>query len=401
MRHGVIPAEGPLATRSDTERRVLSAVQQAGALPGAEIARRTGLSAQSASVITRALEAQALLRRGQPTRGKVGKPSVPISLNPEGVFAFGLKIGRRQSDLVLLDFAGMVQGRKTVGHDYPTPRATMAFLQAGMSELAGELAPSLRERICGVGIGVPFEIWNWLDLVGAPRETMIAWRGFSFADAIGQFSDLPVAVANDTTLACAAEQVFGVGQELANFAYFFIGTFIGGGVVHDGRIWTGPTGNAGAFGSIPIGDTARPNHQLIHNASLFDLEQRLEASGASGARMRSDPALLERSAGVVSDWIADSARAIAAASVAVVSVLDTDAVVIDCALSADIRDRLVNATRLSIGAIDRQGIRTPAVLAGCIGRPAGAIGAAYLPIAARYLLSGTDFAAVPARAVCP
>ena len=88
--------------RTETERRVLSAVQAAGALASAEIARRTGLSAQSASVLTRTLEAEGLLMRGDPMRGKVGKPQVPISLNPAGAFAFGLKIGRRRADLVLM-----------------------------------------------------------------------------------------------------------------------------------------------------------------------------------------------------------------------------------------------------------------------------------------------------------
>ena len=33
--------------------------------------------------------------------------------------------------------------------------------------------------------------------------------------------------------------------------YVFIGTFIGGGVVLNGSLFTGKTGNAGAIGSLP------------------------------------------------------------------------------------------------------------------------------------------------------
>ena len=77
------------------ERLVLSLLRRRGALARAEIARVTGLSAQTVSVITRKLEDEGLLLRQQPVRGKVGQPSVPMSLNPDGALFFGLKVGRR------------------------------------------------------------------------------------------------------------------------------------------------------------------------------------------------------------------------------------------------------------------------------------------------------------------
>ena len=55
----------------------------------AEIARATGLSAQTISVIMRGLEEDGLLRRGEPIRGKVGQPSIPMSLDAEGPISSG------------------------------------------------------------------------------------------------------------------------------------------------------------------------------------------------------------------------------------------------------------------------------------------------------------------------
>ena len=52
--------------RAYNERLVLTLIRQAGAMAKAEIARRTGLSAQTVSVIMRALEADGLLERGEP-----------------------------------------------------------------------------------------------------------------------------------------------------------------------------------------------------------------------------------------------------------------------------------------------------------------------------------------------
>ena len=66
--------------RAQNERLVLSLVRQHGALAKSDIARITGLSAQTVSVIMRALEQDGLLQRGTPVRGKIGQPSVPMSL---------------------------------------------------------------------------------------------------------------------------------------------------------------------------------------------------------------------------------------------------------------------------------------------------------------------------------
>src|SRR6476661_2491037 len=81
--------------RAYNERLVLSLVRRHGGLSKAEISRLCGLSAQTVSVIMRSLEKDGLLIRGERLRGKVGQPSTPMRLNPDAVFSFGVKIGRR------------------------------------------------------------------------------------------------------------------------------------------------------------------------------------------------------------------------------------------------------------------------------------------------------------------
>ena len=113
--------------RDHNERLVLSLVRQHGALAKSDIARITGLSAQTVSVIMRALEQDGLLLRGEPVRGRIGQPSVPMHLNPEGALFLGLKIGRRSTDLVLVDFLGRVRDTRRRTYRYPTPDAIVAF----------------------------------------------------------------------------------------------------------------------------------------------------------------------------------------------------------------------------------------------------------------------------------
>jgi CRP-like cAMP-binding protein len=68
--------------RAYNQRLVLSLVYAHGSLAKTDISRMTGLSAQTGSVLMRELEAEDLIVKGEPIRGKVGQPSVPLSINP-------------------------------------------------------------------------------------------------------------------------------------------------------------------------------------------------------------------------------------------------------------------------------------------------------------------------------
>src|SRR5215217_6544348 len=140
------------------ERLVLSLVRRHGKMPKADIARRTGLSPQTISTIANALEDDGLIVRLDPLRGKVGQPLVPYALNPRGAFFLGLKIGRRSSDIVLMDFAGTVLGRIHEPHPYPTPEIMLGLTRRGIAELTTALTSAERQRIAGFGIASPFEL---------------------------------------------------------------------------------------------------------------------------------------------------------------------------------------------------------------------------------------------------
>ena len=96
------------------ERVVLQAIRLHGALPKAEIARLTNLTAQTVQIIIARLEADGLVLKHAPVRGKIGQPSVPMALNPDGAFSIGIKIGRRSLDVLLVDFAAQVRERLTL-----------------------------------------------------------------------------------------------------------------------------------------------------------------------------------------------------------------------------------------------------------------------------------------------
>ncbi|AXA41036.1 ROK family transcriptional regulator [Rhizobium leguminosarum] len=381
------PAGGAnqVRVRAYNERLVLSLVRLYGALSKADIARRSGLSAQTVSVIMRVLEKEGLLSRGEPVRGRVGQPSIPMHINPDAVYSFGLKMGRRSADLVLMDFVGRIRMQLHRTYAYPLPDEILAFVTSGIRELEDRLDDKQRGRIAGLGIAAPFELWNWAEEVGAPPGAMEVWRDVDLQADIAARVSHPVFMQNDATSACGAELVFGVGPSYPDFVYFFIGSFIGGGIVLNSAIFSGRTGTAGAIGPLPVRGKNGETMQLLEIASIFVLENMLRERGI-------DPEPLWYSADGWVDfgepmeaWIQDSAKALAQAIVAAASIVDFSAAVIDGGFPDWVRSRVVQATIDEAAKLDLQGVVMPEIIEGAVGAQARAIGGASLPIFARYL----------------
>jgi hypothetical protein len=234
------------------ERLLLSLVRRFGPLSKIEVARLTGLSVQSTSAIMNRLQTDGLLKREAPLRGRVGQPTSPMSLDPEGAESFGLKIGRRSCDLVLIDFRGAIKQRAHRVYAFPTPTMILDFVQGSLSPLSNSLSAPQKARIAGLGVAVPFQLWNWEAEIGAPPGAMNVWRHFDPESEIAALCPYPATLCNDATAACAAEFLFGRCWRYRDFLYFFVGEFLGGGLVLDGVLRPGRTGNAAALGSMPI-----------------------------------------------------------------------------------------------------------------------------------------------------
>ncbi|THF48691.1 ROK family transcriptional regulator [Allorhizobium terrae] len=375
-----------VGVRAYNERLVMSLVRRHGSLSKAEIARRSGLSAQTVTVIMRVLEREGLLIRGEPVRGRVGQPSVPMRLNPDGAYSFGVKIGRRSANLVLMDFVGKIRHEVRRTYSYPMPDVLLDFMVEGIAEIEARLDYTERARIAGVGIAAPFELWNWAEETGAPAKDMDAWRKADLhADAAARIA-YPVFLQNDATSACAAELVFGVGPQYPDFIYFFVGSFIGGGIVLNASLFSGRSGTAGAVGPLPVQRRDGKTVQLLKIASIFVLENLLREHGHDPKALWYSPNDWIDYGEPLEIWIRDSAAALAQAIVASASVIDFSAAVIDGGFPDWVRQRLVAATRDAVRELDLQGVLMPEIVEGIVGHQARSVGGASLPLFSRYLL---------------
>lgn len=372
--------------RAHNERLVLSLVRREGALAKSDIARVTGLSAQTVSVIMRALEADGLLARGEPVRGRIGQPSVPMSLAAEGAFFFGLKIGRRSADLVLIDFLGKVRDFRRRIYPYPTPDVIVDFVAKGVAAIRAGMPAAHVERIGGFGVAMPFQLWNWVSYIGAPQSEMDAWRVRDIQAELAEITQLPVSVQNDATAACGAELVFGTGEKPKDFLYFYIAYFIGGGLVLNSRLFTGRTGNAAGVGPMPVPGPDGKMQRLLTAASMSSLADRMAEAGLASDQLWETPDWTCPDTAVLDAWMTATATGIANASQTAAALLELHTVMIDGWVPAAVRAEITRRTQQELLKLDLSGIDPPLIREGTVGPQARALGAAAIPLSQRYLV---------------
>ncbi|MGK4585610.1 ROK family protein [Kitasatospora sp. HPMI-4] len=137
----------------------------------------------------------------------------------------------------------------------PTPAASDAQTVLGavldaLDELAA--APGWSGvRALGVGSAGPVDIGRGtVSPVNIP-----GWRGFPIVDRLSAHpavKGLPVVLAGDGIAIAAAEHRFGAARSYDNALCMVVSTGVGGGLILNGRIHTGPTGNAGHIGHITV-----------------------------------------------------------------------------------------------------------------------------------------------------
>lgn len=249
-----------ISVRSYNERLVLSLLLQDTTTTRLEIGERTGLSAQTVSVLVRSLEQEGLVAKGEAQKGRVGPPTVPIALNPEGAFSIGISVGNRHTDVVLIDFVGAVRFHATL----PNPEARRdsnhsEFLKTIQSAIS-LLPEEARDRLAGVGLALPHSASNG-------RDGEAHFRALQ--DEIEDHLGVSVFVQNDITAAASGESMFGVAKPLTDFMYFYLGASLQGRLVLNHQIY-----NGNSPVSFDVGISALERELAKHGQPLEPLWER-------------------------------------------------------------------------------------------------------------------------------
>ena len=373
--------------RHYNERVVLDTIRRLGEASKAEIARQAHLTPQAIAGIVDGLVAAGYIEIKSRRSGYVGSPSQMFGLASDGAYSIGIHIGRRSLECLLIDFLGHTKTAYSHEYDFPDPHDVLTFAREDLEKLQRELSREARRRVVGIGIAMPYFLGGWNDELGFSKNIVDAWVSIDLQEFLAQISGLPIHLENDASAAAIAELVYGLGRTETDFLYLSLNTFVGGGLVMDGKLQTGPNGNSAAMGPFPVGPSrlssaAKPKGSfeiLLRRASVFVLMNHLRVNGVKINRARDVDALDEEAKRLLCEWQEDAVEALAQAIVGVVSVVDLNAIIVDGILPAAAHSSILERLRAKFSEVAPEGIIQPRILSGTVGANAAAVGAAILP----------------------
>lgn len=370
--------------RRANERAVLTLIGFNSGVSNAEIARLSGLAPQTVSAILTDLEEAGLISRGPVLRGRRGQPATPIFLRGEGAYSIGVEIGWRHVEVVLLDLAARIVGTRRWHYDYPDARTIVNDVAKAVGELLASIPNAQKGLVRDIGIAMPNQLASNLHLVDAPAEQKALWADLDLVGELERRCGFEITVLNDGNAACWAELIAFERPRPGNFIYFLISRYIGAGIVGEGMLWEGPTGNSANMGSMLVRPGEGPLQPAHAIASVTALEQRLTDAGFLIIPGQFETWDWGAFAPVVDQWIADSGNILARVVYNTTMIIETGLAIIDTVLPAEIGQRLVAEVESELKRLPVQDYAPPQVLLGHLGALAPAMGAAELTLYRRF-----------------
>ncbi|MEV6013857.1 ROK family protein [Streptomyces sp. NPDC051976] len=239
---------------------VFTTVLTHGPVSRLEVARMTGLSSAAVTKAARPfIEAGYMVEltdQPRPTQG-AGRPAVPLSVNPDREFFLGVKICAEELIGVVVDLQCQVRfalhrqlASTAVGEVVESLATLVADLRAQAPEYAG------RGHCLGVAISGDIDRAS-----GTVRYSpFLGWRDVPLAALLTDATGLEVTIENDVKSLAVAEQFFGDGAGVANFALVTLGTGIGCALVINHVLVAGAHGVAGEIGHVRVTGDGPPCH---------------------------------------------------------------------------------------------------------------------------------------------
>lgn len=237
---------------------VLEAIRRArNGLSRVELARDTGLSAQTVSNIVRRLLEQSLVVETGKIKKGMGKPRTVIRLNPGARFSIGVHLDPAVMTFVILDLNGEVAGQTRCSVPASADPDTVV-------ELMGSTITALlvgrgvdRARVLGIGLAAPGPIDPDPGVIFDPPHLQ-GWHIVPLREALSNRTGFPVLLEKDVAAAAVAEVWGGNGGAADSFVFVYLGTGIGMGLVSEGRVIRGRSHNAGEVGHIVVDPDGPP-----------------------------------------------------------------------------------------------------------------------------------------------
>ena len=236
----------------------------------------------------------------------------------------------------------------------------------------------------GIGAGGPLDAAG--GVLTAPPH-LPGWLDVPLTNLAETALGLPAALENDATAAAAGEHRFGAGAGTRHMVYLTISTGVGGGIVIDGRLYRGASGNGGELGHVTVDYRGRPCRGCGRRGCLeayvsgTSIAERAREAGMDGA-VAADVAVAARAGNPVARAVwAETVDALACGLTSIVNLFEPELVVLGGGVVSGTGEQLLGPvrTRVLAGSMSPAAAGVKIVEAG-LGERVGVVGAAAIAI---------------------
>ena len=239
----------PALLRTLNERTVLDAVRTTGPISRAEVARQTGISRPTVSLVLRSLLEDGLVRETAHDPEGPHYGAVYYEADPEAAVVLGVDFGSRAVRTALCDLSGGVRAKEEIRSRGSVEERIEALASSVRSLLRTSKLPG--DLLENAVVALPAVVHP---TEGRVSEADLPGLGASdLREQLERALRVPVTLENDVNLAAVAEQRRGVAQDVADFAFLLVGAGLGAAVMLDWKLHRGHNGNAGELDAVRNG----------------------------------------------------------------------------------------------------------------------------------------------------
>lgn len=235
--------------REANERLLLNIIRQNRGVSRADLARITGFSPSSVTfVVNRMIRDGLVSESPSDSPARVGRRPLILRLQPQALLAIGVEITRSEARIACAGLDGSIHRLRTVEWQQDH-RVFLARLRDTIRAMAGKTS---RDRLLGVGVSLAGTIDRTSGYVIAAEN--LGWFGVDVGQILSEGLPVPFYYENDAKLSALAERWCSEpgSKQLDNFVYLTLSPGLGTGVVIEGHLFHGSTGEASEFGHTTL-----------------------------------------------------------------------------------------------------------------------------------------------------
>ncbi len=225
-------------------------IRRRGPIARYEIARETGLTPSTVSIIVAELLRTGVIQEVGHGVSSGGRRPILLELNPAAAYVFAVRLQRGELVAAIFDLKEEILAERFCQLNTDHPQRVVDAIGHTFEELVTELQIS-PNRVLWCGVASPGLVTADTGVV--ERSSNLGWVGIPLGALLRErLGGMPVTVENISNAAALAEKEYGLGRGRDHMVFINLSVGIGAGIVAGGHIYGGCRGFAGEIGHMQV-----------------------------------------------------------------------------------------------------------------------------------------------------